>query len=160
MALAAPAGTVFTYRFIRNGQPFERSIPPSLFPFGDYIIIPAIWFSIGLSFLLMALTVFYLKPNDPAPRAFLLVGLVSAFSQAPTPDYCITNQTFLTLILLHCLGPSIMVLGLYFPVKVGRRRPVIAVLAVITALIVAANLFSFHRVFTFIYFDNLFLFYL
>jgi len=158
--LSAPVGTVFTYKFVRRGQSFERSIPTAVFALRSYISILAVWFSIGLAFMLMGLAVFYLKPNDPAPRAFLLLGMVSAFSQAPTPDYCMTNQTFLPLIVLNALGPSIVILSLYFPVELERRKPVIAVLAVTTALIVAGNLFYFHRVFTFIYFDNLFLFYL
>jgi signal transduction histidine kinase len=156
--LSAPVGTVFTYKFVRRGQTLERSIPTALFPLKSYIGIHAVWFSISSAFMLMGLTVFYLKPNDSAPRAFLLLGMVSAFSQAPTPDYCMTNQTFLPLTVLNALGPSIVVLSLYFPVKLGHRRPVIAVLAATTALIVAANLYYFHRVFTFIYFDNLFLF--
>ena len=153
---ATAPGTALTYTVLRGGQRHEFSVPVSVFITRDMIILSFSWQLMGLIFIGSSLAVFYLRPNQPVSWAFLFHGIVAGYSTAAAPAYCIINSNNLVLILVPLLGPSILVLSLYFPAEMkAPKKYFFALLALASLLIIFFNLYYFMDIPRFLVWDKI-----
>jgi signal transduction histidine kinase len=157
MVAGTRPGTSLTYTILRGDQTFELTVPVTVFDLRDMIFPSLSWQLMGLIYVLSGLIVFYLRPNLPVSRAFLFHGMVAGYAVAASPAYCIINSNNLPLILMPLLGPSVLILSLYFPVELKRRKLVIALLAITTLPIIFFNLYYFLHISRFLVVDKIFL---
>ena len=78
---------------------------------------------LGALFFGSGLVVFYLRPNLPEGRAFLLLSGLAGLSFAAAPEHCATHINSIMLFTLPALGPAVLIMGLYYPRKNRWRRP-------------------------------------
>jgi len=159
MVAGTRPGTPLTYTIRRGDQTFELTVPVMVFDLRDMIFPSLSWRLMGLIFVLSGLVVFYLRPNLRVSWAFLFHGMVAGYAVAASPAYCIINSNNLPLILMPMLGPSVLILSLYFPVELKRRKLVIALLAITTLPIIFFNLYYFPHISRFLVVDKIFLAY-
>jgi signal transduction histidine kinase len=145
--------TPVTYTIKRLGQERHLTIPASVFSQQDYIFIFIFFMLLGLLFYGAGLIVFATKPNLPASRAFLLFSVISGTSLAAAPEHCTNHVNSLMLMTLPLIGPSILILSLYFPIDNQRRRKIIGATFCVTVPLAVLYYTFFHNVTIFQYID-------
>ncbi len=149
-------GTPLTYTIRRGNREFRLTIPVPLFTLRDYLTITLIWMLMGTAYYLAGLTAFFLKPNNSASRAFLLAG-TTGLSMVATPGYCIDNSNLFPLVFLTILGPTVLLLSLYFPVELKFKKPVIFLIVVTTVPLVVFYIHYVPQLSKFLIVDKIFL---
>ena len=157
MVAATQPGTPLSYTILRGDQKLKLTIPVTVFEVRDMILSSLPWRLMGLIFVLSGLGVFYLKPNLPVSRAFLFCGMVAGYSLAAAPAYCIINSNNLPLILMPLLGPSVLILGWYFPVELKGKKYLFGLVALTSLPIIICNLYYFMDIPHFLIVDKIFL---
>jgi multisubunit Na+/H+ antiporter MnhG subunit len=132
-----PPGSLVSYTINRRGRQLSLDVPVSVFTLKDNIFLFVFLVFLGSIFYSMGLVVFYLKPDTPAARAFLVNGVLVGATMAALPGYVTTHtNNFIILFSLPLIGPSFTLLGLYFP-EVHKARNYYIALAFGIALPVA-----------------------
>jgi signal transduction histidine kinase len=67
-----PVGTLVDYQVSRNGNTIRLTIPIMQFTFGDFLSIFGTIYFVGLIFLIVGVSVYYLKPHLHSSKFFLL----------------------------------------------------------------------------------------
>jgi len=115
-------GTPLTYTIRRGKQELQKTVPISVFTLRDYLICVPAPMLLGSPFFLMGLVVIYLKPRSPASWSFLLMGVVGSLTIGCLGEHCMTRGNIIPLIGLPLIGPSFLLIGLYFPVEIKREN--------------------------------------
>ncbi|HUT55781.1 MAG TPA: ATP-binding protein [bacterium] len=150
-------GTPVTYTVDRRGEKLDIIVPVSVFTLRDYLIFFLAINAIGLVFYSMGLVVFYLKPSSPASWAFLFNSVVVGMTLVAVPEYCTVHRNIIPLLAMPYIGPSFVVLGLYFP-EVSRARKYLLPLTLgIAAPITAFYVYYFEDIARFLVVDRIFL---
>jgi len=141
---ATRPGAPLTYSILRGEQKLKLTIPVTVFEVRDMVLPSLTWRLMGMVLVLSGLVVFYLKPNLRASRAFLFCGMVTGFSLASAPGYCLINANDLPLLSLPLVGPSVLALSLYFPVERKGKKYYLAFIALTSLPIIFFNLYSYY----------------
>jgi len=145
IVLSAQTGATLNYKIDRKGRMIELAIPVSIFGFSDYLIIFPVIMLIGLFLYGMGLAVFFLKPNLPASRAFLVLGLLLGITDVATGEYSTNHVNLIPLISYALVGPAVFLVSMYFPVVVRARKYFIFFLILTTLPVVLGLAYSYQK---------------
>ena len=76
---------------------------------------------LGLLYYVMGLVVVFLKPNAPASWCLFLFGSAVALSLAGSAEINFTHLTNFPQIGVPVIGPSVLLISLYFPVEMKSK---------------------------------------
>ena len=136
-------GDDLSYSVIRGRQEIEFTIPVSLFTQRDYLAVFGLFMFLGLGFFSIGLIVFYLKPRLLASWSFLLFGASVGITCASVPEYCTNHKDILPLVGWPLVGPSVLLVSLYFPVTIERRSHLATALFLATPFVAFFYFYSF-----------------
>ncbi|MBW1686708.1 MAG: GAF domain-containing protein [Deltaproteobacteria bacterium] len=143
IVISSSVGDDFSYSVIRGKEELRFTIPVSLFTQRDYLAIFPLFICFGLGFFAIGLVVFYLKPRLLASWSFLLLGVSLGITSASLPEYCTNHRSILPLVGFPLVGPSVLLVSLYFPVMIERRSHLATALLLATPLVGFFYLYSF-----------------
>lgn len=143
VASAVP-GTPLTYTIQRGGKKHELTVPVTVFTKSDYLQIFVFMMVMGALFYGTALVVFFMRPNLGATRAFLFFSVIAGISFAAAPEHCTTHMNTFMLYTLPLLGPSVLVMGLYYPERHEYRRLALLVLSLAIGPLIFFYNYFFH----------------
>lgn len=144
----------------RGGQKLDIAVPASVFTLRDYLIFFLAINVIGLIFYSTGLVVFSLKPNLPVSWAFLFNSVVVGMTLVAAPEYCTLHRNIIPLLTMPYIGPSFVVIGLYFP-NVSKARKYILPLTLGLALPVTVSyIYYFEDIARFLVVDAIMLVYI
>ncbi|UCD84663.1 MAG: GAF domain-containing protein [Deltaproteobacteria bacterium] len=150
-------GTSVKYRIDRSGVLRDFTVPVQIFSLKDYLILFPVVVSIGLFFYLMGVVVFFLKPRNPASGAFLFNSVLVGLTLISTGDHSTIHRNNLLLIVMPFIGPSFVILGLYFPELLRFRKTVTAIVLGIAAPIAFLYAYLFNDISRYVVIDTVFL---
>lgn len=136
-------GDDLSYKVIRGKQEIEFTIPVSRFTQRDYLFIVPLFMIVGVGFFAIGLVVFYLKPRLLASWSLLFFGAAVGITFASVPEYTTNHRGFLQLIFWPLVGPSVLLVGLQFPVMVERRGHLANALLLATPFVLLFYFISF-----------------
>ena len=143
IVLSSSPGEDLSYTVVRGAREIEFTIPVSLFTQRDYLAIFSLFMFLGFAFFAIGLIVFYLKPRSLASWSFLLFGASVGITSASVPEFCTNHRDILPLVGWPLVGPSLLLVSLYFPVTVERRGRLATALLVATPLVGLFYFYSF-----------------
>ncbi len=113
-----PRGTIINYSFLRGSIMITKSIPTFNSSLRDLISMFGVIFLVGLVFLVIGFTVYFLKPNEIASRIFLLfsvsVGLWFVTSFDAQTTYNLESISYLGALFYPAIA---LLLAFVFPSK-------------------------------------------
>ncbi len=119
-------GVTVTYTVKRRGQELHIPVEVSVFKLRDYLIVfPLIMFA-GAFLYLTGVVVFFLKHNNVESRVFLFCAILIGLTLVAVTEYSTNHKNFIPAITLCLIGPSVTLLGLYFPAPHRLRKHIIA----------------------------------
>lgn len=127
----APAGTVFTYTFDRDGIRIQRAMPSQVFTERDWALIFGIYLLNGLVFAGTGIAVWMLRPQRATSWALLGLGLSIGTFTLTAMDLYGPHRFFVMHALAEAFVPGAFVhLALLFPIRrmSGRRAAAVAYL--------------------------------
>lgn len=110
----------------------EIKVRVTHFTLSDYLILFPALMLLGAALYATGLVVFYLKPNERASWALLFMGVVMGIADAMIGEHYTNHRLDVLTLVFFCVGPSFMVLSLYFPVELKRKWPLVALIFIIT----------------------------
>ncbi len=114
----APAGTVFTYTFDRDGVRIQRAIASQPFTVGDWALIFGVYLLNGLIFGATGIAVWMLRPQRATSWALLGLGLSIASFTLTGMDLYGPHRFFVFHALAEAFVPGAFVhLALLFPIR-------------------------------------------
>jgi hypothetical protein len=108
-------GDTITYSFERKGQTIELQIPTMLFTWGDFFMAYGISFLTGITFLLIGVVVYILKPDTKVSYAFLLASFFLSVTNIISYNTILWGLRRLYFFVSIFLPASLVHLSLYFP---------------------------------------------
>jgi len=136
-------GTPVRYEVDRRGRILEFTVPVSVFTFKDYLILFCAITLFGIFFYFTGLVVFFLKPRSAAGWAFMFNAVLVGITLITVPDYVTWHGNIIELVTLPFIGPSFVLLGLYFPEPLSWRKPVMWTVFGTAVPIAAAYVYTF-----------------
>jgi class 3 adenylate cyclase len=137
----APVGAPVRYELERGGRAVQAIVPTMRFSWGDLLMTFGITFASGLTYLLLAVIVFLLKPDAEASVAFLLACFVLSVFTIVSFDVFSTHRAFTRLYLLAdtVLPAAFLHLALVFPERrrVIERHPTLLLAPYLVSLALA-----------------------
>lgn len=138
---AVPLGTPLRYTFLHDGRVVDVAVPTTRLGWRTVAPVYGGYLFDGIAFLLCGLVVFYFKPDHPAARAALAVGLaigldlvlaLDLFSAGWLQRLCFFTESMMPGALLH------FALCFPEPKRITQARPGLVAAAYVPSLVLAA----------------------
>ena len=150
-------GAPLTYTVQRGNEIFHATVPVSVFTLRDYLICYLTWTLCGLAFIILGLAVIYLKPSSLASWSFLFAGVVVGFISGSEFEHCTTNINTIPIYVFPWAGPSMIVVGMHFPVVVRIRKYLLAYILLTTVPLIVFYRYYFLDITNYLKVDAVFL---
>ena len=135
-----PPDSALTYTLEKDGQISRITLPSLTFTLADYFLLFATYLFTGLALSLIGISVWFLKPANPASRALFIGGLAGGFFALTGVDLYFPHWFFRLHVLSEAFFPAGLVhLALVFPVeRLSRYHPLSLSVPYLVALALGA----------------------